>query len=108
MLVDKDASAVAGIFDPLVSVWYCAGLSGERGQTGAELARQIESGSDAGAIHVCLDVDQALGQAQRACRSEDCILVFGSFQTAGAALARWPGGEYASESFPPQGTSEYC
>lgn len=108
MLADKDASAVAGIFDPLVSAWYCAGLRGERGQTGAELARQIESGSAAGAIHVCLDVDQALGQAQRACKSEDCILVFGSFLTAGAALARWPGGEYASQSFPPQGTSEYC
>jgi dihydrofolate synthase/folylpolyglutamate synthase len=89
MLADKDASAVAGIFDRLVSVWYCAGLPGDRGQSGVELAARIESGPIAGTVRACLDVDQALDQAQQDCTDADCILVFGSFLTAGAALMRW-------------------
>lgn len=108
MLADKDAEAVAAILDPLVSDWYCAGLSGDRGQSGAELAGRIRGLPVAGGIHVCPDVDQALDQAREACGPEDCILVFGSFQTAGAALARWAADETMTGSFPQQGTSEYC
>jgi len=108
MLADKDAAAVAGIFDSLVSVWYCAGLPGDRGQTGAELAGQIGTGRIAGTVEICRDVDQALDQAQRACTAADCILVFGSFLAAGVALARWSGGETDCRLFALHGNSEYC
>jgi dihydrofolate synthase/folylpolyglutamate synthase len=92
MLADKDASAVARILDPLVSAWYCAGLQGERGQTGAEVAAQVGAETGRARLNVCEDVEQAIEQALEDCGLQDCILVFGSFHTAGAALARWPQG----------------
>ena len=104
MLADKDAQAVAHILDPLVSDWYCAGLPGERGQTGNELAGRIACGSACAHIHICPELDQALDQALEASRPADCILVFGSFVAAGAALDRWSGLSFIS----PQETSEYC
>jgi dihydrofolate synthase/folylpolyglutamate synthase len=108
MLADKDAASVAGILGSLVSDWYCAGLPGDRGQTGAELAARIGSGSGGESIHVCPDVDQALDQALKVSSPEDCILVFGSFLTAGAALDRCSGGDLQASLFSPQGTPEYC
>jgi len=90
MLADKDVSAVAGILGPKVSAWYCGGLEGERGQSGAALASRVSSVLTDGDITACEDVDTALTHALDACRPWDCILVFGSFRTAGIAISRWP------------------
>jgi len=89
MLMDKDAELVATILEPLVSAWYCAGLPGERGQSGAQLAGRIGAVLEDGQITACHDVNEALDLAVEECRPADCILVFGSFLSAAAALARW-------------------
>ena len=93
MLADKDAAAVALILEPVVSSWYCAGLGGERGQTGEELARRIRAGAVNATVISFADVDTALDAALDAvsaeCSSSDWVLVFGSFLTAGQALSRW-------------------
>lgn len=93
MLADKDAAAVALILEPVVSSWYCAGLGGERGQTGEELARRIRAGAVNATVISFADVDTALDAALDAvsaeCSSSDWVLVFGSFFTAGQALSRW-------------------
>jgi len=89
MLADKDASLVAAILEPLVSAWYCAGLPGDRGQSGAELAGRIGTVLEDGQITACNDANGALDLALRECGSSDCILVFGSFLTAAAAVTRY-------------------
>jgi dihydrofolate synthase/folylpolyglutamate synthase len=93
MLADKDAAAVAQILDPVVSGWYCAGLGGERGQTGEELATRVRAGVVNAKAFSCADVDTALdaalGAMGRESHSADCVLVFGSFFTAGRAISRW-------------------
>ncbi len=93
MLADKDQVAVAQILDPLVSSWYCAGLAGERGQTGDQLAAGIKSGAIGTDIRSFPDVDRALDAALNAIDGEStssaCILVFGSFLTAGQAINKW-------------------
>jgi dihydrofolate synthase/folylpolyglutamate synthase len=84
MLRDKDAAAVAREMAPLRPRWYCAGLPGERGQSGAKLAQRITPWAEAGRVEVFNDVGSALAAA-RNCR--DCaILVMGSFVTAAEAM----------------------
>jgi len=93
MLADKDAAAVAQILEPAVSSWYCAGLGGERGQTGEELATRIRAGAVNAKVISCADVDTALdaalGALSRECPSPAYVLVFGSFLTAVQAFSRW-------------------
>ncbi len=93
MLADKDAAAIAQILEPAVSSWYCAGLGGERGQTGEELATRVRAGAVNAKVISCVDVDRALdaalGALGRESPSPGCVLVFGSFLTAARAIARW-------------------
>ena len=94
MLADKDVAAVAKIFHPFVSCWYCGGLPGKRGQSGEQIAAAVKAGA-AGADVTCFtDVDGALDAALNVVggdsSSSACLLVFGSFLTAGQALKRWP------------------
>ena len=85
MLADKDAEEVARELQPVVSAWYCAGLEGDRGQTGEQLANRIGAVVDAGRVRVFERVEQALGAALRDSAPEDGVLVFGSFHTADEA-----------------------
>jgi dihydrofolate synthase/folylpolyglutamate synthase len=93
MLADKDAAGVAKVLGSLVSAWYCAGLEGERGQSGEELASRIRAGTANAVVVSCATVDIALDNALEAvgkgCPSSDYVLVFGSFLTAGQAIGRW-------------------
>jgi dihydrofolate synthase/folylpolyglutamate synthase len=102
MLADKDAAAVARILEPVVSSWYCAGLGGERGQTGEELATRIRTGAVNAKVISCADVDSALDAALGALSTERlssaCVLVFGSFLTAAQAISRWQPGYQKSSS----------
>jgi dihydrofolate synthase/folylpolyglutamate synthase len=106
MLADKDAAAIAQILEPVVSRWYCAGLGGERGQTGEELATRVRAGAVNAKVISCVDVDTALdaalGALGRESPSLDCVLVFGSFLTAAQAISRWqpdfPGASRISSS----------
>lgn len=85
MLADKDAEAVAGELSSLVSHWYCAGLSGPRGQAGRTLAHRLLEVTAEDSLGVFGTVTEALEAARRAAKPEDGILVFGSFLTADEA-----------------------
>lgn len=85
MLRDKDPGAVAGILDSEVHHWLCAGLSGPRGQSGDDLAKNI--GNVRGQVSSFADVAQAVAKAGETAGENDRVLVFGSFETAAAALS---------------------
>lgn len=86
MLADKDASTVAEELRTVVSAWYCAGLGGDRGQTGAALARRVEQADGPQEIRVFENVGLALDAAVSDSGPADGVLVFGSFLTATEAL----------------------
>lgn len=93
MLADKDARGVIEALRPQVHYWYCAGLSGARGQSGGALATR--AGLDDPAIcRIGADVAAACAQASAAAQPGDRIVVCGSFHTVAEALQCRP--EYAS------------
>ena len=85
MLVAKDAEAVVEVLQPVIHSWYCAGLSGDRGQSGADLGRRVQSVVGNGELSVFERVEEALSAAVRDSSPEDGVLVFGSFHTADEA-----------------------
>jgi dihydrofolate synthase/folylpolyglutamate synthase len=96
MLRDKDASEVARLLDPHTEHWFCAGLAGERGRSGAELAELVSQVVGTSKVSVFESVSEALVAAILGCDDApgedevaddlDLILVFGSFHTAAEAL----------------------
>jgi dihydrofolate synthase/folylpolyglutamate synthase len=89
MLVDKDAERVAEELRHVVDSWYCAGLKGERGQTGAALASRLQKAAGTQTVNVFETVSQAFDAAIEDSGPNDGILVFGSFLTATEALLHW-------------------
>ena len=88
MLSDKPVETVADILAPVVSRSYCAGLSGPRGLSGAQLAQRAATLR----AEVCADVATALAMARRARGGEPVpILACGSFLTVAAALGTLDG-----------------
>lgn len=87
MLRDKDARAVAAALDASVRHWYCAGVGGDRGRSGLELAREVGKVSRAGNIREFTDVATALRAALENSAAGENILVFGSFVTVSQAAA---------------------
>ena len=99
MLKDKDALAVVKELDPQVDTWCCAGLEGDRGRSGSNLAEIVRKQCDESRVKVFPSVIAALEYALNATgpgkktgpdhegSSDDSILVFGSFVTVGQALA---------------------
>ncbi|HET6563963.1 MAG TPA: bifunctional tetrahydrofolate synthase/dihydrofolate synthase [Xanthomonadales bacterium] len=86
MLRDKDAASVVHILDSYVERWYCAGLAGERGRTGADLAQLVSGCSGNPWVAEFDNVEAALQSAHQSAAMQQKILVFGSFLTAGQAL----------------------
>jgi len=86
MLADKDVEAVAHILAPAVETWYCAGLTGERGQSGPALANRLRSALIGASVHVFDTVAEALDQAIEHADARHSVLVFGSFETVAQAL----------------------
>jgi dihydrofolate synthase/folylpolyglutamate synthase len=85
MLADKPAGDVALALGACCQRWLCAGLPGERGQTGEVLARRVQAvlpGADVRSVNT-------VGDAMRIALNEqegvDRVLVFGSFVTIAAA-----------------------
>ena len=89
-LADKDAVATVAALAEAVDVWHLAGLAehGPRGQgVDAFAARLAGTAAGAGLRHA--DVASALDAALAAADPGDRLLVFGSFHTAAAGLARF-------------------
>ncbi|KLI99095.1 bifunctional tetrahydrofolate synthase/dihydrofolate synthase [Luteimonas sp. FCS-9] len=91
-LADKDAGGVVAALAPAVDDWWLAGLddAGARSQP-AEALRARLAGTAAARARCEADVAGALVQALAQARPGDRVLVFGSFHTAAAALARLQG-----------------
>ena len=88
MLKDKDVENVARFLGGVVDHWYCAGLEGERGQSGSDLACRISKAVPEAGIREFDSVAHALAEAGRVAGEDELILVFGSFQTVALAM-RW-------------------
>ena len=86
MLKDKDAEGVVQLLAPWVSRWYCAGLEGERGQSGDGLAERVTAVLPRASVQAFSSVQDALAAARADAKADERILVFGSFFTAKAAL----------------------
>jgi len=89
MLADKDAAAVVEELQAVVTAWYCAGLDGDRGQSGADLARRVQQSHEVLDIRVFERVSLALDAAVSDSGPDDGVLVFGSFLTATEALSHF-------------------
>jgi dihydrofolate synthase/folylpolyglutamate synthase len=86
-LADKDAAQVIDAFGDAVTCWFLAGIddAGPRSQNVDALAAKLVDTSAAdGERHA--NVTQALDAALAQAQAGDCVLVFGSFHTAAAAL----------------------
>ena len=86
MLADKDVAGVAQALGPVVEHWYCAPLSGPRGQTGERLAQRLREALPEARTQAAESVAEALALARRYAGETQTILVFGSFETVAAAL----------------------
>jgi dihydrofolate synthase/folylpolyglutamate synthase len=87
MLADKDAVGVARELMPVVDALYCAGLKGERGQSGGELSARLAEAGLAVEIRTFERVSSAIDGALAASSPGDAVFVFGSFHTAAESLA---------------------
>jgi len=98
MLRDKDAAEAVRILHPVVHSWHCAGLSGERGRSGEDLAAVVTAVVGSERVRAFARVEDALKAAVRtlhvteeaANRRDQRVLVFGSFHTAAEALQTDP------------------
>jgi len=87
MLADKPAEDVATAMHRVCQRWICAGLPGGRGQTGAALAKRIETVLPDADVQSVVSMEDAM-QTAVATSGYDRILVFGSFLTV-AAASNW-------------------
>lgn len=86
MLKDKDASTLASILQRSIDIWYVAGLKGNRGMTGKDLASHVsEIIGDNNVIQHTAVID-AYQQAMQFAQKGDRVLVFGSFHTVESVL----------------------
>jgi dihydrofolate synthase/folylpolyglutamate synthase len=92
MLADKDAEAVVQELRGVVTEWFCAGLDGDRGQAGQQLAGRVATVVGPEPVSHFERVSQALQATLDGAGPEDGILVFGSFHTADEADRYLQGG----------------
>ncbi|MDO9976319.1 bifunctional tetrahydrofolate synthase/dihydrofolate synthase [Glaesserella parasuis] len=87
-LVDKDLSGIVEPLEELIDEWYCAGLQGYRGQSGAEVKNKLLTAlpnAKAVAYENVIEASQVLFETAN---EQDIILVFGSFHTV-ADFVMW-------------------
>lgn len=96
ILKDKDAAGILSPLLPVIDHWYCATLSGYRGQEGGELLAKLQQLVDSQNIDserkkVLAEsqpsVIEAVKSAVENANENDLLLVFGSFHTVGEFLA---------------------
>lgn len=91
MLSDKDIDGVIAKMGDRVDHWYCAGLAGDRGLGGEELAAHLKAAGvkedKDSSISTYKDPAAAFAAAQEKAGEGDRILVFGSFLTVAGVLS---------------------
>jgi len=85
ILADKDAAAITVALRECIDAWWCASIDGARGQTGASLAKVVGNLVPV-PVAQADDVGAACADAAAAAKSEDRIVVFGSFHAVGPAM----------------------
>jgi len=89
MMADKDIDGVIASIKARVERWYVATLPPPRGATAAFLRERLEAvGVPSGAVETFDGPDVAYRAARESVTEADRIIVFGSFLTVAAALAR--------------------
>lgn len=83
-LKDKDHRGVVAALEDRFDHWYIAGLEGERGLAGHELAARIADQIDPSEVTVCSEIRHALDVAIHATGRRGRVVVFGSFHTVEA------------------------
>ena len=90
VLKDKDTKGVLAPLMPFIDRWFCISLEGERGQTGASIAKIIKALSIEQDRPVFVDVERdivtAVKNAVSMLHRNDILLIFGSFLTVGSFL----------------------
>lgn len=90
MLKDKDCKAVATALEGVIDHWFVAGLEGQRGMSGKELAQNLLALLPAETLEAHDTVADAYETAMRAAKAGDRLLIFGSFHTVEAAMLLIP------------------
>jgi dihydrofolate synthase/folylpolyglutamate synthase len=85
ILADKDAVGVVAELRDCVDAWWCVSTDGERGRTGASLARMIKQ-EIAAPVEAAESIASGCAAALASAKPQDRIVVFGSFHVAGPAL----------------------
>lgn len=81
VLADKDLSGIVQPLNDVIDEWYCAGLQGERGQSGQSICDQLQTALPQAKATACLNVKHASEIAFSQANREDLVIVFGSFHT---------------------------
>ncbi|CUX96030.1 Bifunctional protein FolC [Candidatus Gullanella endobia] len=81
ILADKDIPGILNCLKEKVDIWYCASLNGPRATNAKQLAAYLD-----GNVKQFIDVSSAWYQAIADAESEDCILVFGSFNIVATVM----------------------
>ena len=99
MLADKDIDGVIAPLRERVDRWFVASLPGARGASAAQLREHLlRAGVKEDAIRSFDDVATAYETAANSAGEADRIVVFGSFLTVAAALARGRPAAFSSHS----------
>ncbi len=85
ILADKDAMGVVAELRDCIDAWWCVSTDGERGRSGASLARMIQGGI-AAPVEAAENISSGCAAALAYAKPQDRIVVFGSFHVAGPAL----------------------
>lgn len=86
-LSDKDVGGIAQALQGRFDAWYLVDLSSEsRGRSDHEIAQTLSGALESVPVIEAGTPESALSRVRDDAQSEDCIVVFGSFLTVGAAM----------------------
>ena len=84
MLEDKQADCFVEALQPMVDIWWCLTLNGDRGLSAQDLRSRIESIVEVQAVYE--NIESVIEPALSSLTNRDIMLVTGSFVTAELAL----------------------
>jgi dihydrofolate synthase / folylpolyglutamate synthase len=104
ILTDKDAAGVAAELRDRVDAWWCVSTEGERGRSGAALAKTVRL-AVAAPVEAADSTSAGCEAALAHANPDDRILVFGSFHTVAPALDWLEAHDFLSRTEDPEYTA---